>query len=152
MVLAHAFHDHQIALNGSWPNIQGSRPDTLDYDSNKWCHAAMTFHHTTREQTEALWALDRASVGVKVRSFILRVVVAGEIYTFKAKGLIWRAEHDRLRHLLHPRLPAPRLPKRRLRQRRRFHALPAQPLPRTLGNALSAWETCGHTVSLSMGS
>jgi hypothetical protein len=66
MVLAHAFHDNNIALNGSWPNIQGSRPDTLDYDSNKWCHAAMTFHHTTPEQTEQLWKLDRANTGTKV--------------------------------------------------------------------------------------
>jgi hypothetical protein len=66
MVLAHAFHDNNIALNGSWPNIQGSRPDTLDYDGNKWCHAAMTFHHTTPEQTEQLWKLDREMEGVKV--------------------------------------------------------------------------------------
>jgi hypothetical protein len=69
MVIAHAFHDNNIALNGSWPNIQGSRPDTLDYDNNKWCHAAMTFHHTTAEQTEKLWELDREMSSVKVSSF-----------------------------------------------------------------------------------
>ena len=66
MVLAHALHDNNIALNGSWPNIQGSRPDTLDYDENKWCHAAMTFHHTTPAQTEELWRLDREMENVKV--------------------------------------------------------------------------------------
>jgi len=65
MVLANAFHDVGIALNGSWPNIQGSRPDTLDYDIHKWCHAAMTFHHTSPEQTEELWKLDREMEGVK---------------------------------------------------------------------------------------
>ncbi|KIW02545.1 uncharacterized protein PV09_06001 [Verruconis gallopava] len=59
MVLAHAFHDNQIALNGSWPNIQGARPDTLDYDEFKWCHAAVTFHHTSPEQVEQLWQFDR---------------------------------------------------------------------------------------------
>jgi hypothetical protein len=69
MVLAHAFHDHNIALNGSWPNIQGSRPDTLDYDDVKWCHAAMTFHHTTSEQTEQLFKLEREMEGVKVSFF-----------------------------------------------------------------------------------
>jgi len=68
MVLAHAFHDNNIALNGSWPNIQGSTPDTLDYDDNKWCHAAMTFHHTTAAQTEELWKLERAMQDVKVRA------------------------------------------------------------------------------------
>ena len=67
MVLAHAFHDNNIALNGSWPNIQGSKPDTLDYDDVKWCHAAMTFHHTSPAQTEELWRLDREMEGVQVR-------------------------------------------------------------------------------------
>lgn len=72
MVLSHAFHENSIALNGSWPNIQGSRPDTLDYDENKWCHAAMTFHHTTPEQVNALWNLEKES-GEKVSTLSPRV-------------------------------------------------------------------------------
>lgn len=126
MVLAHAFHDNNIALNGSWPNIQGSKPDTLDYDKNKWCHAAMTFHHTTAEQTEKLWKLDREMENVKV----IRPIIPTHITLTSCNTNKYLTEHNLLRHLLLPHPPRPPTLRHRMGQRLRRDPLPPQTLPR----------------------
>jgi hypothetical protein len=125
MVLAHAFHDNNIALNGSWPNIQGSRPDKLDYDKHKWCHAAMSFHHTTAEQTEQLFTLDREMEGVKVSPHHLPLMPC-------TQQLTYHLEHNLLGHILETRATSPRPRGQRMGQRLRRYRLPAQTLTRGL--------------------
>ncbi|KAF2103379.1 hypothetical protein NA57DRAFT_22277, partial [Rhizodiscina lignyota] len=55
LTVANALLDHDVHLTRSWPMIQGETPASLDYGDNHWCHPAVTFHHMSTEEIEAVW-------------------------------------------------------------------------------------------------
>lgn len=54
-IVARALLDADVPLTMAWPLIQGETVATVDFTSNHWCTPAITWHHVTPIEIDALW-------------------------------------------------------------------------------------------------
>lgn len=54
-IIARAFLEVEVALTPSWPRIQGETVSTLDWTDKHWCSPAVTWHHVSPTQVDAMW-------------------------------------------------------------------------------------------------
>ncbi|KAK4983465.1 hypothetical protein LTR50_007203 [Elasticomyces elasticus] len=62
-VLADALlQDAKIPILPSFPLLQGEKPDSLDWTAAHWCRPAVTWHHVSASEIDALWQFEQAWV------------------------------------------------------------------------------------------
>lgn len=54
-VLARALLEADVPMKPAWPLIQGETVATVDFTKNHWCTPAITWHHVTPLEIDALW-------------------------------------------------------------------------------------------------
>lgn len=54
-VIARALKEVDVSLTPSWPRIQGETVNTLDWTKKHWCTPAVTWHHVSGSQIDAMW-------------------------------------------------------------------------------------------------
>ncbi|KAF1356576.1 hypothetical protein BDV97DRAFT_394482 [Delphinella strobiligena] len=54
-IIARAFLEVDVELTPSWPRIQGETVSTLDWTDRHWCSPAVTWHHVSPTQVDAMW-------------------------------------------------------------------------------------------------
>ena len=54
-IVARALLEVDIALTPAWPLIQGETVASLDWTENHWCTPAVTWHHVTPIEIDAMW-------------------------------------------------------------------------------------------------
>lgn len=58
--IARALLEANIALTPSWPPFQGETLASLDWTDRHWCAPAISWHHVSRSELDALWQFERA--------------------------------------------------------------------------------------------
>ena len=61
-VIARAFLEVGVHLNLAWPLIQGETVASLDWTANHWCTPAVSWHHVSPTELDALWRFESAWV------------------------------------------------------------------------------------------
>ncbi|CAA9966219.1 Glycosyltransferase family 31 protein [Pyrenophora teres f. maculata] len=59
LMLAKAFVDAHVEFYGSWPLLQGERPDTLDYSPKQWCAPVISWHGINGDELVRQWGIER---------------------------------------------------------------------------------------------
>lgn len=54
-VIARALKEAGVPLTPAWPRIQGETVNTLDWTKRHWCAPAVTWHHVSGSQIDAMW-------------------------------------------------------------------------------------------------
>lgn len=54
-IVARALREVGVGLTGAWPLIQGETVSTIDWTKKHWCAVAVTHHHVTPLEIDALW-------------------------------------------------------------------------------------------------
>jgi hypothetical protein len=57
-VIARALDEIGVHLTPSWPLIQGETLATLDWTAKHWCSVAISWHHVTSIELDALWQFE----------------------------------------------------------------------------------------------
>ena len=57
-VIARAFLEVGVHLTAAWPIIQGETVASLDWTAHHWCSPAVSWHHVTPTQVDALWQFE----------------------------------------------------------------------------------------------
>lgn len=58
-VLANALLDVDVPLTPSQPGIQSEPPSTMHWTADKWCTVALSWHHVTSAELDALWQFEQ---------------------------------------------------------------------------------------------
>lgn len=66
-IVARALVEVDVKLTPSWPRIQGETVDTLDWTEKHWCSPAITWHHVSPWQVDAMWQYQTNWVRENVR-------------------------------------------------------------------------------------
>ncbi|KAH7052286.1 hypothetical protein B0J12DRAFT_661161 [Macrophomina phaseolina] len=58
-VLGAALLDADVPLTPSQPGIQSEPPSTIQWTADKWCTVALSWHHLTSAEVDALWQFEQ---------------------------------------------------------------------------------------------
>ncbi|KAF2768889.1 hypothetical protein EJ03DRAFT_327848 [Teratosphaeria nubilosa] len=58
-IVAEALLDVGIPLTPAWPLIQGETVSSIDWTDNHWCAVAITWHHVTSIEIDAMWQFQK---------------------------------------------------------------------------------------------
>lgn len=61
-VIGRALLEANVQLTPSWPPIQGETVASLDWTDKHWCAPAISWHHVSPSELDALWQFERAWV------------------------------------------------------------------------------------------
>lgn len=75
-LLAQALMEVGVPLLPAWPRIQGETVNTLDWTPWHWCSPAISWHHVSPAQVDAMWQYQKQWVNDKVCSLQARELAA----------------------------------------------------------------------------
>lgn len=72
-ILSEALQEGGVRPMSVWPMIQGETPTTLDWSERHWCSPALSWHHLSSAEVDALWKFEQEFVTKHVRRLVFQV-------------------------------------------------------------------------------